>query len=421
MNRKVITFIAAIMLILMVLSIFTDMWPDSGTKPEGKGGREDAQLVFEERVRDAKKLSDEQVANYFARMSGYQIGSALARTFPGLRYEYVDTASLLRGLEDALRDSTGIDWVGRWSPLESNAAQVAWVRSKGCGLPDLSKATAEEKDFYERVLRRADALRDAPEQAAADAAYSLGLNMWMLHYSGLPQAVPADMRAESLLAGLRAGLEGGSLPESEAEQQSYAIAMSWWIDARWRAAAAKNKSEGERWMSENARRKGVVTMPSGIQCRALEQGSGEAYDSAVLGSSPTCLVSYELRLVDGRVIERVDEASPVALSLDEGMIPGLSEVLKLMPAGSLWEVALPASLAYGEQAPALIGPESVLVFRIRLHGMIPSERVAAPSASQDEGAVVPAAGAAPAASAGPDAQGAAPAPADAPAPSSARG
>ena len=111
----------------------------------------------------------------------------------------------------------------------------------------------------------------------------------------------------------------------------------------------------------------------------------------------------------------------MALSLDEGMIPGLSEVLKLMPAGSLWEVALPASLAYGEQAPALIGPESVLVFRIRLHGMIPSERVAAPAASQDGGAVVPAAGAAPAASAGPDAQGAAPAPADAPAPSSARG
>lgn len=420
MNRKVITFIAAIMLILMVLSIFTDMWPDSGTEPEGKGGPEDTQHVLEERVRDAKKLSEEQVANYFARMSGYQIGSALARAFPGLRYEYVDTASLLRGLEDALRDSTGIDWAGRWSPLEANAAQVAWVRSKGCGLPDLSKATAEEKDFYERVLRRADALRDAPEQTAADAAYSLGLNMWMLHYSGLPLACPADLRAESLLAGLRAGLQGESLPESDAEQQSYAIATSWWIDARWRAAAAKNKSEGERWMSENARREGVKTTADGVQYRILEPGSGTAYDPAALGSAPSCLVSYELRLVDGRVIERVDEASPVALSLDGGMIPGLSEVLKLMPAGALWEVAVPPSLAYGEQAPALIGPESVLVFRIRLHGMIPSERVAPPAASQDGGAATPAAGSAPAASAGGDAQEAAPASADAPTASQAR-
>lgn len=392
MNRKVITFIAALMLILMVLSIFTDMWPGSGTEPESANSGVDTERVLEERIRSAEKLSEEQIADCFARMSGYQIGTALAHTFPGLRYEYVDTAALLRGLGDALGNSRGIDWDGRWSPLESNAAQVIWARNNGCKMPDLSQATAEEKAFYERVLRRADERRDTPAQAAADAAYSLGLNAWLIHYSTLPLAGPADLRAEALLDGLRSGLQGELLPEDDATMQSYAIATSWWIDARQRVAAEKNKREGEQWLRENERRDGVTTRPDGLQYRVLEPGSGSAYDPAAHGTAPACLVSYEVRKVDGSVMDSADESAPIALPLNEGIIPGLREALKLMPVGARWEVALPADLAYGQQAPALIGPDAVLIFLVKLHAIIPSEQMAAPAvgASSSPGASEPA-------------------------------
>ena len=48
------------------------------------------------------------------------------------------------------------------------------------------------------------------------------------------------------------------------------------------------------------------------------------------------------------------------------VIPGWVEALKLMPAGSKWEVYIPQELAYGERNTGTIKPFSTLIFTIEV-------------------------------------------------------
>ncbi len=49
------------------------------------------------------------------------------------------------------------------------------------------------------------------------------------------------------------------------------------------------------------------------------------------------------------------------------MIPGFTEALMLMPAGSHYRVVIPGHLAYGPQRRSdLIGPNQTLVFEIEV-------------------------------------------------------
>ena len=48
------------------------------------------------------------------------------------------------------------------------------------------------------------------------------------------------------------------------------------------------------------------------------------------------------------------------------MIPGWTEALKLMPAGSKWQLFIPPQLAYGAAGSGPIGPNATLIFELEL-------------------------------------------------------
>jgi FKBP-type peptidyl-prolyl cis-trans isomerase FklB len=93
----------------------------------------------------------------------------------------------------------------------------------------------------------------------------------------------------------------------------------------------------------NARRDGVVVLPSTVQYEVLKLGSGS---KPVEGD--VVLVSYQASLPDGKIFDTTyEEGEPLHMALDDIAIPGLKEALLLMPEGSQWRVVIPPKMGFG--------------------------------------------------------------------------
>jgi FKBP-type peptidyl-prolyl cis-trans isomerase FklB len=120
--------------------------------------------------------------------------------------------------------------------------------------------------------------------------------------------------------------------------------------------------EGTAFLSENAKKKGVKTTPSGLQYKVLTQGSG-----AVPIDGQTVKTHYSGTLINGKKFDSsYDRGQPASFGVNQ-VIPGWTEALKMMPVGSKWELYIPQELAYGERAMgANIPAYSTLIFTIEL-------------------------------------------------------
>ena len=122
-----------------------------------------------------------------------------------------------------------------------------------------------------------------------------------------------------------------------------------------------NKKAGEKWLAENKKKAGVVTLPSGLQYKVIKEGNG-----VIPADTSMVKVHYEGRTIDGKVFESsYKNGQPVEIRPKQ-FIPGWTEALTHMPAGSVWEVYIPQELGYGERQAGDIKPFSTLIFKIEL-------------------------------------------------------
>ncbi len=124
-------------------------------------------------------------------------------------------------------------------------------------------------------------------------------------------------------------------------------------------------AEGTAFLAKNAERKGVITMPSGLQYEVLRDGTGE-----IPKTTDKVKVHYTGTLLDGTVFDSsVERGEPIVFPVT-GVIAGWVEALQLMKVGSKWKLFIPQNLAYGERgAGAQIGPYSTLIFEVELLGI----------------------------------------------------
>jgi len=141
------------------------------------------------------------------------------------------------------------------------------------------------------------------------------------------------------------------------------------IDAYFRDAEMKiaeiTKAEGDAFIAANKTREGVITTKSGLQYKVLTEGTGER---------PTLndmvIINYTFKLLDGTVIDSsVERGEPEVFGVTR-VIPGWSEGLQLMPAGSKYIFWIPPELAFEDRdMQSLIKPNSTLEFEVELLGI----------------------------------------------------
>jgi FKBP-type peptidyl-prolyl cis-trans isomerase FklB len=145
------------------------------------------------------------------------------------------------------------------------------------------------------------------------------------------------------------------------EQQANACISGYMQKAK-AAKASGNKKIGEDFLAANKSKPGVVTTPSGLQYMVMKEGTGA---KPALTDKVKC--HYHGTLLDGRVFDSsVDRGQPIELNVN-GVIPGWTEALQMMPVGSKWKLFVPSNLAYGDQQMGpLIAPGSTLIFEVEL-------------------------------------------------------
>jgi FKBP-type peptidyl-prolyl cis-trans isomerase FklB len=249
--------------------------------------------------------------------------------------------------------------MGRRIPLillgVSAAAALVWAVRPSASPLEPAVVVADENPALSGG--KAD-LKTGRQKGSYALGYKIAANM--RHQIG-PDAL--DMNA--LILGIQEGLSGKNASLNEADREHALRALQTELGARQmksaNVAADKNKKDGEAFLAANKNKPGVKTLPSGIQYVVLKEGTGKQPKA-----TDEVKVHYHGTLIDGTVFDSsVNRGEPATFRLDQ-VIPGWTESVQKMKAGSKWRVFIPSDLAYGARGPAPIGPNATLIFEIEL-------------------------------------------------------
>ena len=120
--------------------------------------------------------------------------------------------------------------------------------------------------------------------------------------------------------------------------------------------------EGKKFLTENSKKDGVITLDSGLQYEIIKSGEGA---KPTINDQVT--THYHGTLLYGTVFDSSVERGQPATFPVSGVIKGWTEALQLMTVGSKWKLFVPYDLAYGERgAGPKIGPYTTLIFEVEL-------------------------------------------------------
>ena len=193
-------------------------------------------------------------------------------------------------------------------------------------------------------------------------SYALGMSI----AHNMLQSGVKDLSFDDFAAGVKATMTGAQpaldYEEAGAILNDYFASLEAEKAAEEAEIAGVMKKDGEEFLRKNAKEKGVVVLPSGLQYRVIKEGNDK-----MPGKTDKVRCHYEGRLLDGTVFDSSYKRSqPADFGLGQ-VIPGWTEGVQLMKEGAKYRFTIPYLLAYGEQgAGASIPPFSTLVFDVEL-------------------------------------------------------
>ena len=192
-------------------------------------------------------------------------------------------------------------------------------------------------------------------------SYSVGIDLGKnLKKQGI------EINSTVMAKGIQDGMSGGQMLMTDEQMKDTLTKFQKDLMAKHAAQfdkqATENKAKGDAFLSQNKAKPGVVTLASGLQYKVMTNGTG-----VKPGKDDEVTVEYTGKLIDGTVFDSTDKAGKPASFKVSQVIPGWTEALQLMPAGSTWEIYVPANLAYGARnTGGPIGPNETLVFNVHL-------------------------------------------------------
>lgn len=198
------------------------------------------------------------------------------------------------------------------------------------------------------------------------ASYYLGIN----YGSGIKQAkLDSLFNYNAFMKGMNDAVKGDTLPVSQMEVQEFLNMYFAELQAnQMKSEYKEHMEENKAFMSENAGKDSVITLPSGLQYIIVKEGQG-----AKPTMNDRIRVHYTGKLIDGTIFDSSYQRNEPAEFIVGQVIPGWVEALQLMSVGSKWKLFIPEELAYGSRAQGAIKPYSTLIFDVELIDIIPAQ------------------------------------------------
>jgi FKBP-type peptidyl-prolyl cis-trans isomerase len=212
------------------------------------------------------------------------------------------------------------------------------------------------------LAQQPNASAPTPAEHRSELSYALG------YEAGLDLGQrKLDVDLATILRGVQDGYARKKPAYSPQQMQQVLQVMQQQMIAQARAAyqklAATNLGKARTFFAANGKKPGVVTLPSGVQYKVLDGGSGDK--SPTLDSDVT--LEYRGQFLDGTVFADTKDGGKPAVFPVNRMIPGWRQIITRMHVGDHWQVFVPPDQAYGIRGDLpRIGPNEALVFDIRL-------------------------------------------------------
>ena len=173
------------------------------------------------------------------------------------------------------------------------------------------------------------------------------------------------------------GDTNGMMPESQMQDimRKYQSKMMEKQQTKMQQDAVPFRQAAEKFLAENKSEQGVKTTASGLQYKVVKEGKG------VKPSNPNdrVRIQYSLSLLgkDGKVSKPLEntferDGEPVIFAMTN-LIPGMTEGLKMMNAGAVYDFWISPDLGYGNQGGNGFPAGSLLVFHVEMVEVLPAK------------------------------------------------
>jgi FKBP-type peptidyl-prolyl cis-trans isomerase FklB len=174
-----------------------------------------------------------------------------------------------------------------------------------------------------------------------------------------------EFDVESLIAAIRDVVAKKEPRVSNEEMRALLTALQEKVRAeqveQFKKLSEENQAASDTFLAANKKKTGIVTLPSGVQYRIIEEGDG-----ARPGLESKVTVHYRGSKLDGREFDSsFARGTPEEFTVN-AVLKGWQEVLPLMKVGATWQIFVPPELAFGARGNPPVGPNEALMFDLKL-------------------------------------------------------